>query len=403
MKTRSRILFVAAGVVQAEAIRHARELGYYTIAVDADPQAVGLQYADEAYVDDILDPDRIVEIAQKSRTNAILSISTDISVISVAKAQSRLKHRKGLSIAAAEIATNKHLQRQCMEQAGIRVPKYQVLDRAALASSFKLEVDYPIVIKPVDSAGSRGVHYVAEATQLRVALENAITQSRSGRAIIEQFIPGLEYSLEGFVIDHELHVLCFSEKRRTSLPYLLDVEVGFPAQIDESIKNKILTQARAVVVASGLNNCPLHMELILSDNEPWIVEFAARGPGFHVFTKILPRITGIDTVAVTIQLSLGEKPFLRVHETIKAATILFIDPVPGCFRSVDGLDDARNLSGIDEIYIYPHEGDVMKPLKSGSDRVGHIIAYGQTLQKSHETAHAALEKLKIHIMETGNG
>lgn len=396
MASQGRVLFVGAGPAQMPAIRHARSLGYVPYAVDADPDAVGFEYAVGFDVGDIRDPEFIKVCAQRYKVNAIVGIATDVAVPSVARACALLGF-SSVPVEAADVSVNKLLQRKHMKSAGLRVPVFMPFQNASEAQKNAAHIGYPVVIKPSDAAGSRGVSLVQNERELIKAAEEALVVSRSKIGIVEEYIDGVEVSVEGFVVDGMFHAICISEKTRTSPPYLLDTEVHFPDSLPLTERTSVLALASDAVAACGFDNCPVHMEILRSSKGPVVVELAARGAGFRVFTNILPHVTGIDTVDVQLRLALGERMTISAKEPLKGAVIAFLSPKPGKLKLTEGLDQARVVPGVQEAEVYVEPGAVMGELKCGADRVGHLIVFGENRQEADEHAMLALSLIKLKV------
>lgn len=396
MASQARVLFVGAGPSQLPAIRHARSLGYEPYAVDADPGAVGFEFAAGFDVGDIRDPEFIKACAQRYDVKAIVAVATDVAVPAVARACASLGF-PSISVEAADISVNKLLQRQRMKAAGLVVPAFkpfQSVDEALVSAE---QIGFPIVIKPIDSAGSRGVRLVQDPSGVIQAAEDALAVSRSKVCVAEEFIEGAEVSVEGFVVDGMFHAICISEKTRTPPPYLLDMAVHFPDSLSLDERAVIIAVASQAVAACGLDNCPVHMELLRSARGPVVVELAARGAGFRVFTNILPYVTGIDTVKVQLQLALGEPFRIAPKEPPRGAVIIFLSPTPGKLKCVDGLDNARGVAGVQEAEVYIKPGTVMGELKCGADRIGHLIVFAESRQKAEKQAFQAQALIKFEL------
>jgi biotin carboxylase len=125
-----------------------------------------------------------------------------------------------------------------------------------------------------------------------------------------------------------------------------------------------------------------------------MVELAARGPGFKVFTEMIPWVTGIDTVRELIRLSVGETPDFS-NPLQRGAVLRFPEVAPGRVRRIAGLDAARRTSGITDLEIYCREGDTVRPLTSGVDRVGHIFALADTRAAAPAAVQQAEQTLRI--------
>lgn len=396
MASQARVLFVGAGPAQMPAIRRARDLGYEPFAVDADPSAVGFEFAAEFTIGDIRDPAFIKECAVRYRVNAIVAIATDVSVPSVARVCESLG-LPAIPVEGADVSVNKLLQRERMKAAGLVVPIFEPFQTVEVALAKAVEIGFPVVIKPIDAAGSRGVRLVQDAGAVAQAAEEALAVSRTSVGLVEEYIEGAEVSVEGFVVGGEFHVVCLSEKTRTPPPYLLDMAVHFPDSLMPTERDAIISVARKAVAACGLDNCPVHMELLRSVRGPVVVELAARGAGFRVFTNILPYVTGLDTVNVQLQSALGMPVQIEPKVPSRGAAIIFLSPTPGKLKSVEGLDKARAVQGVQEAEVYIQPGTVMGELKCGADRIGHLIVFAENRQEVERRASQALSLIKIEV------
>ncbi len=396
MVSKGKVLFVGAGPSQVPAIKHALSLGYETYAVDANPHALGFGYVFGFDVGNIRDSDFIKISARRFKVNAIVAVATDASVPSVARACLSLGF-PSISVSAADISVNKLMQRDHFKAAGLRVPKYMPFRNTNEALGVAIEIGFPVVIKPSDSAGSRGVSLVKNKQDVILASEDALAASPSKVGIVEEYIDGDEISIEGFIIGGLFYAICLSNKKRTSPPYLLDTDVYFPDSLTSEERVSIVSLATKALVACGLDNCPIHMEVLRSSQGPVIVEFAARGAGFRVFTNILPWVTGVDTVDIQLKLAFGKKVEIKVRESLRGAVITFLSPIPGKLKCVKGLDLARESIGIKEVEVYLENGTVMDELKCGADRIGHLIAFGETRKEAEMRASQALSLIKFKL------
>ena len=335
-------------------------LGYQAIAVDNDPTATGLVVADDYEVGDIRDPEFVLKCARDYKVDGIVCIANEAGIVPGAEA-SRCLGLSSISTDAAAVSVNKLEQRKRFEMAGLIVPAFNSFNSVKDVIQLAKKIGYPVVVKPSDSSGSRGVQYVDDPDLIGSAAITALQYSKKDMGIVEKFVKGSEISLEGFVVDGRLITICLSDKQRTEPPYLVDTEVYFPTFLSNNQQDLVKEVAITAVGACGLDNCPVHMELIMSENGPMVVELAARGVGFKIFTDILPYVTGVDTIRTQIQLALGEEPNIRVRNPLNGAVINFLSPIEGKLKAVKGLKAARAIDGIVEVAIYPAEGDENGP------------------------------------------
>jgi len=393
---KTRILFVAAGLAQVDSILWAKENNFYVISLDQDKNALGKEFSDEFYVGDITSEKIIIEIFKRAGADGIVSVSCDAALIPVSKA-CEILNIPGISYQESILSKNKYLQRKTFMGAGLITPKFfQVSSSKQAINSFS-QIGKKCVIKPVDSSGSRGVRFIENIADIEKSFNIAEKFSLTGAVIIEEFIEGPEYSIEAIAIDGKPYILAISEKTRTDPPYLLDTSVIFPANLSKTQEEICKKVAKRAIKACHFKNCPVHMEFIISKDGPVIVEIASRGAGSKVFSKILPKISGFDTTKAIVDLAVGKKTNMpsKCLSNKPFAILKFIEPKKGKLRSVDGLNDARSINGIDEIEIYLKTGHRMHSLSSGSDRVGHILAFGKSMIDCQSSIKLAEKLIKI--------
>ncbi len=396
------LLFVAAGQAQAPIISAASGRAYRVAAMDQDPAAAGFEFAHEHYVGDIIDADNIIRIAQTCGASGIVCISCDAALPAVVKACEVLG-LPSISPATVAMSTSKVLQRKALVDANLPTPWHVVVTNLQqIADIEKSRPPSRVVVKPADSSGSRGVSLVEVNEPLIDAITRAMAFSHQQAVLVEAFIEGNEYSVEAWVSRGQISILGCSEKIRTQPPYLLDREVHFPPAIDEQLIRSLKSQATLAIQACGYDNCPVHVECILSEDRPVIVELAARGAGFRVFSEMLQQVSGVDITQACIDTALGKDPVLEPTLAVVASSLIFIDPVPGVFTHALGVEHAENIEGISDISIYPARGDTLQELRSGADRAGHVIAYAGSSEVCRHAARKAASEIQLLTQHSTN-
>jgi len=392
---RRKVLIIGAGPAQYQGIAKAKQMGLFTIVTDCNPGAPGLAIADVPLVLDVKDCENSIEVARQYQIDGVFSIASEVSVRTVAAVAEELK-LLGLSGEVARIVTDKALMREKYVGQGVPSPRFQVAYSCEEASKAVEELSLPVVIKPTDSAGSRGVTKVDTEPQVEDAFEKAKRFSEQGKVLIESFMEGVEVSAEAFVYRGKIKILALSDKIRTPPPYLLDTTVVFPSNYPKDTKDRICEVARKAVKAVGINNGPVHIEIMMTPEGPKMVELAARGPGFKVFTDMIPYVTDVDVVEGVIRLALGEEPDLEIRAR-RGSVLKFIDARPGRIKDIKGKEQVRNISGVYDFELYLGIGDEIKPLTCGDDRVGHMISFADSREKAMEIIEEADRLLEIKV------
>lgn len=398
MKRIRKLLMIGAGPAQIAGILTAKRLGCWVVAIDGNPYAPGLKVADDNIVCDIKDIDGVFKIAKKYCIEGVLTIASEIALPTVAAVSQKLGFKCGLSLEQANLVTDKGKMRQRYFEAGVASPDFVVLDNDNYLLESLQKVGFPAVMKPVDNAGSRGVYYIESFQEAKDLFDNTKAFSRSGQVIVETFMAGTEVSVEAFVTQGRVCILTLSDKIRTNPPYLLDQAVIFPSAHPVECQNRIKGVAIEAIKALGIDNCPIHMEQMLTPDGPKVVELAARGPGFKVYTEIIPYVTGVDPVEAQIRLLLGHEPNFSIQEPLKGACIRFWgSEKPGVVKRVNGLAEARKFPGIHDLSLYVKKGDRVKRLTCGDARLGHVIVFASTRQEACEVVEKVFQTIQIEI------
>lgn len=389
------LMVIGAGKFQLPAIIKAKEMGLKVLATDLNPSAPGFEFADFHWVVDVKDMEANLQVAKEFAINGVISIASEVSVRTVAAVAEELR-LPGLSHEVARIVTDKALMREKYAKQDVPSPMFRVAYSLEEALKSIEELSLPAVIKPVDNAGSRGVARVDSEHQIESAFEKAKKFSEQGKVLIESFMEGVEVSAEAFVYRGEIKILSLSDKIRTPPPYLLDTTVIFPSNYPKEVQDKVCEVAKKAIKAVGINDGPVHIEIMMTPDGPMMVELAARGPGFKVFTDMIPYVTGVDVTEGIIRLALGEEPDLEIRAN-QGSVLKFIEAAPGRIKGIKGKDQVRNISGVFDFELYLGVGDKIRPLTCGDDRVGHIISFADSREKALEVIEKAERLLEIEV------
>ena len=392
------LLFIGAGVYQTKGILKAKELGYRVVAVDENTNAEGFEHVDNFLNINIFEHAKIIEFAKNENVYAVLSISSDICLETVAIVNGALGF-PSMTLDQIRLISNKGLMRKKLYEFNIKDINFFILKEISEISEALEVINFPLVVKPVDSSGSRGVSYVKNEQELISKCKLAFDFSRTNEILLEEYMDGNEVAVDGFVIDGKLVVLSISDKIRTPPPYLLDTEVIFPSLEPNNIKQEIGEMLTKVIKILEINNCPIHIEMMITKEGVKIVEIAVRGAGFKVYTDIVPYISGVDTLLVQIKLLLGEDVVINKSIANKAVCLKFLNGGAGILKDVYGVEEAKKIEGVQEIKIYPKIGDKVKKLTCGADRLGHIVTYGKTHHKVREKAKKAENCIGFKIIK----
>jgi len=389
------VVIIGAGVFQLPAIIMAKKMGFYVVAIDGAANAVGFKHADKYFVADIKNAELCIKLIKDLDPVAVFALSTEVAVVTVA-AICNYFGLPGITPEAALNSTNKRRMRECFARENLPSPKFTAIYTTEELNDKVDIIGFPQVIKPVDSAGSRGVSIVRSKDKASEAFAHAKSHSVSGEVLIETYMDGVEISVEACVQYNKVTILSLSDKVRTPPPYPLDTRVIFPSDKEKTIQDRAKEIAERAIHSCGIDNAVIHIEMMVTSEGPKLVELAARGAGFHVFSKLLSWVCNIDTVKLLIDISLGRQVELSEIRQ-RGAVLSFPGTKPGVIQSISGLEEVRQLPGVEEANLYVQEGDAVRELRSGADRIGHIITFGIDRQSAVHIADEAEKELQIEV------
>ena len=256
-------------------------------------------------------------------------------------------------------------------------------------------LQYPIIVKPVDSYSSRGVCKVNSINELRVAFENAVNISRTNGAVVEEFAEGEEITVDVYVEDGKAHVLCLSKLDKISGNDKFVINRShIPAPVSDDIKKQISDTAQKIVDAFKLKNCPMLIQLISNGKSISVVEFCARTGGGIKFLMI-KKFSGFDVVKAVADLTLGEKPHVDEIKSPQKFTVNeFVYCNDGEFDHLEGFDELLSENVIVEYSAFKAKGFEFKGVKSSGDRVAYFSVEADTLDELKEKHKIANSRIK---------
>jgi biotin carboxylase len=398
------VLFVGAGRHQRRAIQRAKELGLRVVAVDRNPDALGLAEADITRVVDYADAAAVLKALGRVKVDGVLTVSADSAVPIVAAIAER-RGLPGIGVETAHLMTHKVAMRRRLADAGVPQPRFAALRRLSERHRALDEVGLPAVLKPADSGGQRGVFRIDSMDDIEAHLHEAISTSPTGEAILEEFVPGTE--MNGIVIARggEPMPLTLSDRLR---PPGIGFGVGwihvYPATVYGHQLEESERAAAYAVKALGLENGIAFPQLIAApDGRVAMVECAARIPGGQM-ADLVRYAVGVDLVEVQLRFALGEElPDELVaprFEQPLAIRFLTAEPGPlptGRVRRVGSLEKVLAFPGVVQAETYLQVGETIRPVRLDGDRRGYVIAVADTNLEALERAEAAARLVDVEV------
>lgn len=406
------LLLLPTTTYRAEALLSAaRHLGVAVTIASEEPSTLEHANPGGLLTLDFRDPERAarkaVEFARTYPIDAVVPVDEDTAVVAASiSAALSLRHN---SIESALAARNKHRMRERLSEAGVRIPSYRLFSIKDDPSKLARHVRYPCVIKPLILSSSRGVIRADDAGQFVTAFQRVAAILRlpevarrgtaAGQVLVEDFVPGREVALEGLLAGGALRLLAlFDKPDPLDGPFFEETIYVTPSRLPAHTQSDMVACAQQATRALGLTEGPVHAELRVNREGPWVIEIAARSIGGRC-SRTLRFGTGLTLEELTLSHALGIPIHSMERERLAAGVMMIPIPQAGILNEVSGLEEAKNVSGVEEISITVALGRRVVPLPEGSAYLGFIFARGDTPEFVESALREAHRRLRFVIAQ----
>jgi biotin carboxylase len=401
MKT---LLIISGGIEAVPGIQLAKEMGLFVVVSDADADAPGFRYADEKIIASTYDVDDTVNKAylfhkNKRSINGVMCIASDVP-LTVAKVASALG-LPGIPIESAELAMNKLAMKDRFSDDGVPVPQYSKINNLPHLHKIVDSWGYPLVLKPTDSRGARGVLRLTHEVDIEWAWEHSKSNSPTGHVMVERYIAGPQVSTESVMIDGKCYTPGFSDRNYELMdkyaPFIIENGGDLPSSLPDNIQIKVRELVQRAAISMGIRDGIVKGDIVVENNEPLVIELAARLSGGYFCTHEIPMNSGVDIVGNAIRIALGEPVDPRELKAKYNRNICqrYLFPEPGIIKKITGLDrlDKNNQIKYFDFRLKPGE-EILPPVAHPS-RPGMVITTGKSRAEAQEIASLALGQIEI--------
>jgi len=402
LKLNGNVLCVGAGSEQLPAIQTAQRMGLSVIALDGNTEAIALPFADRSIVMDVRNHEQVIQQAQQWQVRCVLPVPLGAILTTVGAVNDAMGLR-GISKQAAQRCTDKLKMRQCLHSAGLPSPQFREVTDVNTLDQVIQSIGFPVVLKPRFGSGSRGIVVAQDEMELQHWLPWHLEQkgvlSYEESSIVEQVIFGTEVGIDGVVFDSRFALLLIRDKEITPLPFRLPYAHLTPTTLPISIQEKLQDMLQKAVDALGLDNCPVHADVIIpGDGEPVILDMSGRPSGFHISARMLPAATGIDAITQFICLALGSATNFQSNQQ-RGVVLRMLTAPEGTFHRIDGLADVAHMPGVVAVESFLKPGDRIEQRRTGATgyRVGYLISSGENRDEAEHLWLQAAQHLRFWV------
>lgn len=397
------VLILGAGLMQRPSIESAKELGYKTLVVDANPNAVCVPFADRFEKVDLKDMEGIAKLAlsMKDEIAGIFTAGTDFSAsVSYASEKCSLVSH---SFQAALNASNKVLMRECFARENVPSPDFFEADEKFLQSLNSItsaKIEFPKVVKPVDNMGARGCRLVRCTEEFVPALREAISYSRTGKAIVEDYMAGPEFSIDALVFNGKVTITGFADRHIFFEPYFIELGHTMPSQCSAKMKSELVETFKKGIKALGLTNGVAKADIKYTEKGPMIGEIAGRLSGGYMSGWTFPYSSGVNLTKEAMKIALGLEPECSGSDEIPSSKFsherAFIS-IPGKVKAIYGEDNAMASPFVKNLFFRVAEGSEVDFPRNNVEKCGNVISLSENRQLSLWGAESAVAQIVLRL------
>lgn len=337
------ILIIGAGDFQLPLVQRA-SLSYNVLLAAPVVSDMFKPYIKDAFLVDVRDKERILDYARKNSVCGVITDQTDIAVRSVAYVAEQMG-LPGIGYETGCLFTDKSMMRARMAELGIKLLPNRTVSSLEEAEAYYSEIGGNVIIKPLDTQGSRGVQVCRNASELASKYEEASRWSSNRDVLIERFATGREFVVEGLAVDYEFRNLCIGDTLYFDLPDAFAAKSRiFPTVADDALRQRVLDLNTEIITGFGLKQGITHSEFIMDGDDIYLIETAARGGGVFISSDLIHLSCGLDTEGFLLDIATGRQkglPEIKPQQCI-CGYLAFYIPV-GKVISVRGVREVQAL------------------------------------------------------------
>lgn len=393
MEKNKKVIVLGGNVPHCTLIKELKKRGYYTILIDYLDNPPAKSIADIHIQESTLDQDKVLEIAKEYQPQYILDACIDRPIPVVGYVSEKLGLFCPFGYKESLIGTNKNLMKQMMIDH--QIPTSKFVNITSLEQTDDIDLRYPLIIKPSDASGSIGITKVDKPDDLKENVQLALKHSRSGEAIVEEFVSGMEIQVDCFIANGKCEILVIKEKRKFRTDVLtLSYGSMIPALISDEVAEKIQVACDQIANVLNLKNCPFFLQALVDEKNISIIEFGLRIGGMLSY-KMIEQITGLNVISTAVDAYTEETPCIKTNPMKTIYTTNHIFPKKGVVTSVTGVDELLEKKVIADYTQFMTLGSTSEGNLESKDRIGTFTIIADNLEDYQQKMRTAINTLDV--------
>lgn len=397
----AKILVLGGSGSQMNAILRLKQRGHTVIVSDYYENAPGKDYADYSELVSTFDVEGNMEVARKYGIDGIIAVGTDQPVYTAARVAEEFGLPFSIDAMTAKAVTNKRIMKEIFTRCEIPAVKYEIL-KEDFSDKDVQGIKFPVVIKPLDSQGQRGVYRLESPGEVRRLFREVLSYSREKEILIEEFYESGEITVSGWAHNGKAHILTVTDRVTCSN----DTHIGvctahnFPSKYLNAYYDKIVDITDRIVSGFEIREGPLYFQMFVGNEGIKVNEIACRIGGAYE-DEFIPLLTGVDILDMAIDAALGKCPDysrLKTYELRRNSSVGSVQMIfarPGTIGFMSEVNEIRRLPGVMYAGFNFKPGYTVKEITDAMQRAGYMIITGEDRISLEENIVKAFERLKL--------
>jgi biotin carboxylase len=381
--SKKHLLILGASSDQLPIYHAAQKMGCYIIGVDRNERACARPLADEFLHLGIADPDDLLSALKDKQIDGVISPGSDTAHEAIYALSHKFDLPNKPSLAAVKSSLNKPIFLEHINALKLYCPPYYHSQDFDQLKSGAAEIGYPLIVKPVDSSGSKGFTYVESPDELDAALRKALDFSCAGEVIIEQYVHGPQYGAEVFRLQGKTILLAITKRTHTSKPNFLTLRHFISPSLPEGIQSAISTTIDSICDQLEIKNGPVNIDFIINDEQQIYFHDMGARLGGNGLPDLVKLSYGLDTYELALMLTIGENTneYCWPRKKIRYAGLrLITSKHTGSFVAIEGLDGIKNHPAFIETQLFVTPGDPVFAFSQVNHKLGYVLAAHENAQ-----------------------
>lgn len=401
----AKLLVLGGGSCQVNAILRAKQKGHTVVVADYYADAPGKSLSHYSELVSTFDAEGNIAVARKHGIDGVLTVGTDQPVLTCARVAQELGLPSFLDPETARAVTNKKVMKEKFKEQGIPTPRYKILKEGFSADELQ-GIRFPVVIKPLDSQGQRGVYKLHSGEEIRRLFKDVVSYSRENEILLEEYYASDEITLSGWVHDGVPHILTITDRITiNSDPHLgICLAHDFPSKYLPSCFRECKELTAKIVQGFGICNGPIYFQMLIGAEGIRVNEVACRIGGAYE-DELIPALTGIDILEMVIAGAVGDKidcSTLEEYDLLHNqhyASVEMLFTKPGLIGSMPDMAKIIKLPGVLSGSFNCGPGNRRPEIENATQRAGYLIVRGESRDEWRQNLRNAYQQLGIYDAE----